>query len=165
MRPARMIDTPRLVAIMEEFYPKTRYAGRVEMDADYAKKIIAQMIQRHGGQHVGGSCVFVVEVDGTVEGFMAGVLDRIYGVGKLLVAQDAYLLCTKRAPVHAGDMLFTAYCDWAEANPKVYEIQASNTDILPKSLKSTALYQRKGFTECGTILRRMIDRTETRAAA
>ena len=45
-----------------------------------------QCVTRHGGQHEGGALVMVAEHDGQVEGFIVGMLDRVYHIGDRLAS-------------------------------------------------------------------------------
>ena len=129
LRPARFSDAFRLVEILEETRSKSRYAGHVNIDAERARKTIAGFIQRHGGVHDGGTCVFVVEdAEGVIQSFCVGSLYRVYLVGDQLVAQDMYLICTDAAPPGSRRKLINAYLDWAESNPNVFEINLSWSD-------------------------------------
>lgn len=155
MRPARFVDTPRIVELLVEQHGKSRYDGKVAINEDYAKKFVAQHIQRHGGTHVGGSCVFVVEgEDGQVEGVIIGLLDLVYHIGDALQAHDVFFVCSERAPARAMFDLFDAFVSWAEANPKVFEITPSRSDAVPGSERLDKFFERRGFEDGGRMFRR-----------
>lgn len=152
VRPARFFDVIAMVALLEEHYPQTRYAGLVEMDVDFARKVLAQFVQRHGGVHAGGTCCFVAERAGEIVGFLAGQLDRVYGVGTLLSAHDAYLVAAKDR--HSVSLpLIRAYRDWAFSSPKIFEIYLTCSDVLPDGHRIEALYQKLGFKRSGAAWR------------
>ena len=50
----------------------------------------------------------------------------------------------------------TAYVGWAEAAPKVREIQLSHSAAIPGSERIAALYRRKGFAPFGQSYRREV---------
>lgn len=155
MRPARFIDTPRIVELLIAQQKRSRFADAVAVDEGHARKLVSAMIQRHGGIHDGATCCYVIESDeGIVEAFIFGMLDRVYHIGDMLTAIDVFLVCTEKAPLTAMQRLLSAYMDWAQANPKVFEIQLSWTDALPTGERMAALYERKGFVKSGEIFRR-----------
>lgn len=148
VRPARFIDVMAMVGLLEEHYPQTRYAGEVELDTEFARKLLAQIVHRHGGEHAGGTCCFVAERGGEVVGFIAGQLDRVYGVGTLLSAHDVFLVAAKDR--HSVSLpLIKAYRDWAFASPKIFEVYLTHSDILPGGERLSAIYQRLGFCKSG----------------
>lgn len=163
VRPARFVDVLAMVSLLEEHYPSTRYAGIVDLDADYARKLLAQIVQRHGGQHAGATCCFVYERAGAVVGFLAGQLDRVYGVGTKLSAHDIFLVAAKDS--HAVSLpLIKAYRDWAFASPKIFEIYLTCSDVLPDGHRIASLYEKLGFTRSGAAWR-MTAPSQVRIAA
>lgn len=154
MRAARTFDTLRIVDLLEEMQAASRFAGVVGIDRDHARKLIAQLIQRHGGSTDGAALCNVVESDGVIEAFMIGMLGRVYHIGDMLVADDVFLVATERAPKTALNRLIGAYLDWADANPRVQEIRLSWSDALASGPRMAGLYERKGFTRCGAVYRR-----------
>lgn len=155
MRAARFADTPRIVDLLVEQQMLSRYDGHVAIDVDYAKKFVAQLIQRHEGTTQGGTCTYVIEdADGVVEAFIIGILDRVYHIGDALQAHDVFFVCSERAPARAMFDLFDAYVDWATANPKVFEITPSRSDALPGSERLDKFFERRGFADGGRMFRR-----------
>ena len=166
IRPARFVDVPALVDMLVEQQRTSIYAGKVRVDTDYTRKMLSGLVHKHGGTHDGGSCVFVA-ADGPSEvcGFVVGVLARVYHIGVELMAQDAFLVVTKKAPRAAAVQLIDAYVGWAEAAPKVREIQLSHSAAIPGSERIAALYRRKGFQPFGHSYRREIVPIEMEKAA
>lgn len=157
LRPARHVDVWRIVELLVAKQADSIYAGRVAVDEPVARKLVAALIQRHGAQIDGASCVFVVENDsGTVCAFIIGALSRVYHIGDKLVAQDMFLVADAGAPTTAYSHLIDAYVDWAATCPKVVEINASWTDVVGAGEAMGKAYERKGFTRCGAIYRRGI---------
>lgn len=154
IRPARAIDTPRIVELLVEQHAQSRLADVTEVDEVYARRMTAQMIQRHGGSHDGATVVFVVEVDGQIEGVVIGALDRVYEIGVHLAAWDKFLVCTDKAPARAFLMLLKAFWRWADENPKVVEIGGSWSDIVATGERMDGVFTHEGFTRCGAIYRR-----------
>lgn len=154
MRPARTFDALRLVDLLEQKHAESRFAGSVGVDVAHTRKLIAQLVQRHGGHTDGSALVNVIEVDGQIEAFMIGLLGRVYHIGDMLVADDMFLVATERAPKTAMNRLLDAYFQWADAIPRVVEIRLSHTDVLPSSERMGKIYERKGFMRCGAVYRR-----------
>ncbi|SKB32292.1 GNAT family N-acetyltransferase [Sphingopyxis flava] len=157
LRPARFVDVPALVDMLVDQQKTSIYAETVNVDRDHARKLLAHMVQRHGGTHDGATCVFVCEAsDGAIAGFCAGMLNRVYMIGTELMAQDAFLVVARGAPGAAVLQLLDAYLAWAEASPKVREIQLSHTAAIPGSERIAKLYRRKGFVPFGRSYRREV---------
>ncbi len=154
-RPARSIDAPALVDILKERHAETRYGSDVRIDEVIARKVFAHAAQRHGGTNEGAMFLMVAEQgDGTIDAFMLGHLARIYMVGDKLVATDLFLIGHRNCDPRCMNGLIEHYLAWAEENPKVHEIVLSWSDAVPESGAINALYERKGFTLCGTSYRR-----------
>lgn len=156
VRAAKFADIPRLTDLMIEIHAASKYAGKVDVDVKHTKAMFMAMIQRHGGKHDGATLVNVVENrDGAVAGFMVGLLDRVYHVGAMLAAKDAFLYVQRgRAGALDAARLIDAYVAWASENSKVYEINLSWTDTMPGADRVDSLYVAKGFTRCGAIYER-----------
>lgn len=155
-----------MVEVLLDVHARSRFVGVSEVDQPYTRKLLAQAIQRNGGQHDGGSLVLVNEDDdGQINAFLVGVLDRIYHIMADLRAQDMFLVARANAPVNVGRKLLDAYFDWAQGNPAVREIYLSHTDVLPDSDRIGRLYERMGFTQCGAIFRRDAAQDAARSAA
>lgn len=165
IRAAKFADIPRIVELMVEMQSASKYRDVSEVDVKVAHQLVAHCIQRNGHTTDGGALVQVVDVAGQVEGFMMGVLGRVYHIGKKLNADDAFLHCTKRAPKTAMKRLFKAYMDWATSNPRVATIKASWTDALPGAARMGAFYKGQGFERVGEIFERVITPSEVRMAA
>ncbi len=166
LRPARFVDVPRMVEMLVEQQQQAKIYADVEVDQPYTRRLLAQFVQRHGGIHDGATCLFVVESDkGVIEAFCAGVMTRVYEIGTLLCAKDAFLVATKGANPRAALQLIDAYVAWADMSPKCYEINLSRTDILSSGARMDKIYIRKGFEPCGRIFRKLRDVEEQRIAA
>ena len=146
LRPARFTDAPMLAQILAERQADSRYAGVVEVDEPYARKLIAAAIGRHGGTTEGATFVMVAADENDVpRAFVLGALSRIYGVGNKLGASDTYLVGRKDVSAFVLDQLFDAYFAWADANPRVYEIGGSWSNAIPGSRRFAASFRRRGM--------------------
>lgn len=157
IRPARMVETPDLVSILLERHPETIYAREgVEIDQPLARKLVAHHIQRSDGTLDGATFVRVaVDADDRPVAFVMGHLTRVYMIGDKLQAVDCFLIGQTGVSPSALDRLLDAYVAWAVDNPRVYDVQASWTDILPHTDRFDAVYRRKGFARCGSVYRRL----------
>lgn len=155
LRPARFVDVPALVDLLVEQHPRSIYRDICEVDTGYARKLLAQMVQRHGHVHNGGACVFVDEdADSTILAFVAGQLSPVYHIGTRLMAQDVFLVAHPDSPGRSLLRLVHAYDGWALANPKVVEVYLSHLDTFPESSRMDPIFQHLGYERCGAIFRR-----------
>ncbi len=155
IRPAHTTDVFAMVALLRDQYARSRYVGRVNIDDKYARSLLAQMIQRHGGTHAGATLVNVVETgEGVICGFCAGLLDRVHMIGDRLVAQDIFLVIDEASGSRGSMRLLSQYFQWAEAIPAVLEITLSHTDAIPDGERVGQFYERLGFVRCGALYRR-----------
>lgn len=145
IRPATASDAFRLVDIIVERHPETRYAGHVDIDEDVARKMFAQAAFRHGHTNEGGTWLQVAVNGDDIEAFMFGILGRVYHVGTKLCASDVFLIGRKTASPRSLAKLLDGYIGWAAGNPKVHEIGLSWADTIPGNEGIMDLYRRKGF--------------------
>tara|TARA_R110000824_G_scaffold401790_1_gene616442 strand:- start:29924 stop:30400 length:477 start_codon:yes stop_codon:yes gene_type:complete len=151
IRTANLSDLSRVYELLLDAHNKSKYNGHVQVDEKTARALIMHCVQRQG-LHNGSTNVSVVEKSGKVEGFMIGILDRVYHIGDRLVANDLFLVCTKKAGITAASRLVDDYVKWAEDNPKVFETKLSWTDALGvDAAQIESLYAKKGFVKCGGI--------------
>lgn len=157
IRPARMVESFDLLDILLERHPETIYAREgVSIDEPLARKVIAHHIQRSDGTNDGATFLRVAadESDKPVA-FIMGHLARVYIIGDKLQAVDCFLIGRKDVSANVLDQLLDTYLAWATSNEKVYDVQASWTDILPQTERFDAVYRRKGFQRCGAVYRRL----------
>lgn len=150
IRPARAIDVPALIAMLDECLDQSRYAAMGSVDRDVARKFFCYGVQRHGGTTDGSTHLMVAEgKDGVIEAFMFGVLARIYAVGTRLGASDQFLIARRKAradvKLRAMNRLIAEYLAWADANPKVCEISLSRSDTVPGNEGLVKVFERYGF--------------------
>jgi hypothetical protein len=154
IRAATLADLARLHELVREMHGRSIYAHLPLAEATM-RSILMDGVRRHGGQHAGSTLLNVVEFRGRVEGFMLGILQRLYLICEPLESQDFWLYCSPKAPGIGAARLIDEYVAWAAANPKVQEIKLSWTDALKvDAAKIGRLYTRKGFERVGEIYRR-----------
>lgn len=156
IRPAKFIDTMRIVELMHEMHARSRYRDIDKVNDKVAHRLMAQCVQRHGHVHAGGTQVMVAVRDMKVEGFMVGMLDNLYNIGHKLMAQDLFLYCSDKADPLDFMRLLRHYVKWAGQNPKVVEIKLSWTDAVEGAEKLDAIYGSLGFRKCGGIYEREV---------
>lgn len=155
IRPATASDLPRLYDLLLEMQRKSKYFPDIDVDERAARSLLMTGIQRNGSLHDGGSLMLVDEKAGQVEGFIMGMLDRIYHIGSRLCANDIYLYCTESATKLAPLKLVKGYIDWAMGNPKVAKIMLSWTDALGADGEAISrMYGGLGFHKVGEIWER-----------
>jgi hypothetical protein len=155
IRPAKHGDIPAIAALFEEMYARSKYKGRDEIDMKLCKSLAMQSIQRHGLQSAGGACVFVIDANG-VCGFVIGVLDRVYHVGRKLMASDLFYYASARAQPREAIKLYDAFLAWAASIPGVIEIKSGATDAIGDYSRVENLYRRKGLVQCGVLYERVV---------
>lgn len=153
LRAATTGDLPRLYELVAECHARTEFAARgIELSPTLTRSMLMEGIRRHGGQHVGGTLLNVIEYRGRVEALMLGLLQPIYGLCVGLEAQDRILFASAKAPKLSTGLLIDGYLAWAKAAPKVHDIYLSWTDVAGVDGRRLAkIYQRKGFQRCGEI--------------
>ena len=154
IRPAKSIDAFALVDILKERYPEMRYAGQVAIDEVAARRLFAQAVQRHGGTTEGATFLMVSEREGVIDAFMLGMLSRVYMIGDMLSASDVFLIGKRGCDPRAVTGLIDRYLEWADGNPRVYEVGLSHADTIPGSERIIDVFKRRGLTLCATTYRR-----------
>ena len=156
IRPATISDMPRLLELVMQMHEASEYPKReIAVSEPSAKAVLRDALARNGRMNDGGTLLNVVERKGRVEGFMIGVLQRIYGIGNRLEAQDYWLFCSPAAPRAASRRLLQAYVDWATGNPKVADVVLSWTDVAGVDGETIGkVYKRLGFERRGEIWKR-----------
>ncbi|MCA1971907.1 MAG: hypothetical protein LDL44_03645 [Caenispirillum sp.] len=147
---------------MEQRYRASLYAQLGEMDIQETKRLLLNLIRRHGGTGDGATLVMVAEraeEPGTIAGFIVGLLERVYGVGVPLTATDLWFCCRPGADLAEVRGLLGAVLLWARGNPRVVEIKFGVVDTFGTDLEAAdALYRRLGLERCGAIYRGSISR-------
>jgi hypothetical protein len=151
IRTANFADVPRLAELVQDGYARSIYAGRGSIDVKATKALMVSSIQRHGHKGEGGTLVLVAEHNGAVEGFMIGILNRVYAVLDKLMASDFMLYCSERAdPADAGKLIRRLQ-DWGRKNPEVIEIVMGLHSLIEPWQRAAPLYERAGMTQTGAI--------------
>jgi hypothetical protein len=158
IRQAKCGDIPALTELMLDMYRRSQYVEYDEPDIKETKSILLQAITRHGLKAAGGTCVFVIEEDGTLTGFIIGVLERFYHIGKKLSATDLFYYAIDGADPREAIRLFDAYLEWARKIPNVIRIRNGATDAIGDYGKVEKLYQRRGLTQEGVIYGMWVER-------
>jgi L-amino acid N-acyltransferase YncA len=157
IRPALFTDVPRLAELVGELHARSIYAGRAEFDTKAAKALMMSSIQRHGFKTDAGTLVLVTEKAGVVEGFIIGVLSKIYQVLDKLVATDFMFYCSDRADPGDALKLLRRLVSWARKNPNVIEIVMALPSVVEPWQRTAPLYERVGFTRCGALFEMRTD--------
>lgn len=143
---------------MQDAHKRSVYAESAEFDREDAKQLIARSIQRHGHKNMGGTFVLVSEVDGKVEGFIIGFLDQVYPCLKQMVATDLLFILTENADARDAREMLLAIQTWAAENPKVIELRLGVMGAIKDWERTSKLYTRLGFEQCGGIFNKRFQR-------
>lgn len=155
IRAAKFADLPKIADLMTEMYERSKYKARDEIDMKEAKALVMQSIQRHGLKTLGGTCVYVIEGEGKLDGFIIGVLKRTYDIGKKLQATDWFFYAREGVEPRSPIALFDKYLAWAEAIPDLVSLVNGATDAIGDPGRVEFLYRRRGFVQCGVIYERV----------
>ena len=148
IRRATFNDAPAIMALIRSQHARSKYAARCAISDNALEYLVAQMIGQQGQIGPQGTCVFVVEKAGKPVGFIAGILDRVYQIGRKLTAQDLFFV-NEGGSVADTLKLLDEYIAWAQSIRAVLEIVVSWSDTLPGAERLAQLYTRKGFTKSG----------------
>lgn len=152
IRPATFGDLPRLYDLFEEMRQASVYKDCAETDRDTLRSLLMDSVRRNGGKNNGGTLFLVHEVDGEIQGFLLGILERVYHFLNRLRATDVFLYCSDGAQMRASSLMLDRYVAWAVENPKVIEVMLSWTDAISETAERIEnAYRRRGFRKCGGI--------------
>lgn len=156
IRDARFEDIPAIMAVIRWGYQQSDYAkkGLCGLDEKEAKRLLVNAIQRHGRGRNAGSFVQVAERDGKVEGFIVGILSRVYHIGDRLMASDLFWLCTPMVPPRDPRRLMRNMIEWGKGVDGVIEIRCGTTAILGDPERAGAILRSLGLEPYGAIYRK-----------
>jgi hypothetical protein len=150
IRRAAFNDAPAIMALIRTQHERSKYAGRCRIAEPALEHVVTSIIAQQGQIGPQGSCLFIAEREGKAVAFIAGIVDRIYGVGAKLKAQDLFFV-NEHGTVGDTLKLVDAYLAWARSIRAVLEISLSWIDTMPGAEKVGQLYARKGLRKCGEI--------------
>jgi hypothetical protein len=155
VRDAGFSDIPRIVAIMRDAYTRTAYAKREigNLDEREAKRILVNAIGRHGRTGPSGAFVQVAERHGQVEGFIVGILTRVYHIGDRLQATDLFWYSTPLGHPRDSVKLMRNMVAWAKACPHVVEVLCGATALLQDPEHAGRILKALGMQPYGQIYR------------
>lgn len=162
IRAARFMDAPAIERLIRSQHERSKYATRTQISDKALSSLVMAMLGQQGQNGPHGTYVAVAVEDGKVVGFIAGVVHRVYGVGKHLVATDEFIVNEGRSTNSFA--LIDGFIEWAKANPKVIEIMVSWTNALPGAERVSSLFERKGFTKSGELFCLNTDAEKAKAA-
>lgn len=123
-RPAKFVDTDRIVELLEEMHARSKFASFTTPNTKEARSVVMQIIQKSPRF----ACSFVTESNGVVEGMILGCVQRLYEATEELFATDVYFYVSERSQAMDAFELLKAYEGWAEANPRVVLIRNAVMD-------------------------------------
>ena len=163
IRTATFSDIPAMGNLLKASHARSKYAGRCGVNDKAIEQTLMAMVAGQNQQGPGATFAHVVEDEGKVVGFMAGVLSRIYNIGEKLCAADVFLV-NENKNLKDTLKLIDDYISWAKRNPKVIEIGLSWSDALPNGGDIANIYTRKGATKVGEQFSIRVDLPEAEAA-
>jgi len=161
IRPAKFGDITRMAELMTEMHQKSIYADRCGLDIKLSKALFFNCIQKHGHLHEGGARVVVAEKAGQVEGFLIGMLERVYHVGDKLMATDLFFCTSEAADPRDASRLIDDFLKWAKGNPAVVEVLMGVTNAIGDYSRAEKLYSRKGLSRCGVMYEGRVEHVQS----
>ncbi|RJF80956.1 hypothetical protein D3877_12035 [Azospirillum cavernae] len=153
IRPAKFSDILGLADLIAATHQRSVYADRATLDVARFKTLCVSAIQSHGK----GSCLFVaVSDDGTIGGFILGVVDRLYGIAKELYATDLFFCVAPGTDARAASGLADAFLSWAERAPGVIEVRPGVSGAVEGWRRAGTLWERKGLRLDGAMYVRRV---------
>jgi GNAT superfamily N-acetyltransferase len=153
IRPANHIDIMRLFELADEMHARSVYATRCTMDREIFRRLCCQAISNHGKD----KCLFVADHDGVVGGFIMGIKDRVYGIGKELYATDLFFYVSEDAHPRSASKLLDAFIEWGEAQKDVVELFMGVSGAIGDFERIQKIYERKGFQADGVMLSKAVN--------
>lgn len=105
----------------------------------------------------GNGCLFVVEKNEVVEGFLIGTMDNLYHVLRVKYATDLFFYISERTQYGALGLI-KEFIDWALSKPDVVSIRMGATDAIENFNRVAKLYKRKGLVQEGVMYEMRIER-------
>ncbi len=143
-------DITRLIELIHEAHGLSKYA-ELRLDEQRFKHICMEAMRS------GSQCLFVSEIQGSVEGFIIGMIDNIYFIGRDKFATDMFFIVSERDNRNAGKLL-DLFMRWAEDQPGVVTIRLGITDAMQGWRRTEKLYQRKGLRQEGVLYEKRIEK-------
>ncbi len=151
IRKALWADIPRLTELARELHQASKYRDYKEDEQEF-KDICMESIR--SGDH----CLFVIEAQEVVEGFIIGMTAPLYVFTKAKYATDLLFYATEKG--RAGAMALAAAFDkWAREDTKVAEVWLGVTNALVDDWRRfDGPYGRMGYELSGGIFMKRIER-------
>lgn len=145
IRPAKFGDILRLRDLARELHAASRYREYPE-DEKAFKETCVETIR--SGNH----CLLVAEVDGSIEGFLIGITDKLYHFTRARYATDIVTYVSEPGR-GAFPLLVEAFQEWAWEQRGVEEVWLAATDAVEDWARVGAVLERGGFAQMGAIYR------------
>lgn len=126
------------------------YRGRATLDEVETNRVVCQAIQRSGFKSEGGTWVRVAEKDGSIEGFIIGLKQRVYQCAVELGAVDLWWIATPRCGARDKVGLMKSMIAWAKASPKVIEVASYPSDVMGGAEAAERILMKLGFARSGS---------------
>lgn len=152
VRQAKITDVPALLALIQGALDKSAYAGRGEIDIDFASATMRRAMHFNGKHGLGACLILVSEKDGNLEGYFFAMLDRVYQFGKPLCAHEVHLYLTDDADARDAIRILDAFEEWADTNPRVIEKRIGASNFMGETdPRFGLLLERRGWEKAATV--------------
>ncbi len=149
VRSSTYSDIPRICEILSELHQISKYAG-YQINMRQFKELCMESIRS------GNNCLFVYEENGSVEGFLIGIIDNLYHVLREKYASDLFF-CKSLTAKGDATGLMAAFLEWAKSQPGVVSIRMGATDVVSDYNKVSKLYDRCGMIQEGVLYEMRIE--------
>lgn len=149
IRAGKYADIIRLTELIVEMHEKSVYAEKTILKKDLFKNICSSALSQKGRR----ACLYVSENnEGVIEGFIVGMVDRIYGVTKELYATDLFFYMSERSSSKDAIGLILLFRRWAESVKGVIEIRLGITGAIGGWKRLQKIYERLGYKQDGVMM-------------
>lgn len=140
VREAKIDDVSQIHALAKELLEQSVYSG-IKMDDTRFRTICAHLIGSKSG------CVLVVDDEGSVQGFMMGLIDQLF-FSRSRYATDLAVYVREAYRSYAPWM-FRRFVNWARSKPLVAEITLGISSGIGDTERTGKMYQTLGFQPVG----------------
>lgn len=151
--PNGFADALGILDVLRWAHAHSVYAG-LTFDEVEANRVICHAIQKHGHKNASGTFVQVSEVEGKVEGFIVGVLTRVYHCHVEVGASDLWYITTPRCPARDRVGLMVTFTDWAERHPKCVEVTVAASGAMGAEDRFVKILDKLGYEKFGSLYRK-----------
>ncbi len=152
IRRAKFADIPAVLDLMEAAHAESTLAGLGAINLPVAKKVLQNVLAKHGAVEDGGTFAAVADNGVCIEGAFIGLLQRYYFVTDILEATDLFWYARPGAHPRTGARLLRAWMQHvSRLNVAPVVIRQADSTVIPRTARAGRLLARQGMREIGTI--------------